>query len=83
MKAKLSKKIKTVDDLLASDDVAQTLGQLVKDKANIAGIVAIVVDQEREVKILSTFDMYGTLGLLSQATYIENHMADTLVELDE
>jgi len=74
VKAKLSKKIKTVDDLLCQDDVQWLIDQLVKERANLMGMVVIKIDQQGIFQTLSTFDGNSTLSMLSRATYMHHFM---------
>jgi len=69
MGSKLGRKIKTVDDLLVDDDITQILSNLVKDRANIAGIVAIKILRDGTRQIWSSLDCDCILAELARATY--------------
>ena len=71
MKAKprLGTKIKTVDDLLCQDNIAWVIDALNKERANLAGIVVIKVDNKGIAQILTTYDGNGTLSTLTRAMF--------------
>ena len=62
------KGIKTIDDLLSEDDVNEIMNLLVKAKAGLTGIVAITINREQKVQVLSSLDRDGTLGVLTRAS---------------
>jgi len=71
---RLSKKIKTVDDLLCQDDVKWLIDRLVKERANLMGLVVIKIDQQGMFQTLSTFDRTSTIAALSRSTYLQHFM---------
>lgn len=66
---KLGRHIRTVDDLLSSDDVLELLRRLERERANLVGLVVIKVSQQdrSQGQIVSTFDNSGTGELLRRA----------------
>ena len=72
------KGIKTVDDLLSSDDVNDIMQRLAKLKPRLAGIVAVTVQRDGTLQVWSSLDIDGTLATLSRATHIENEVAGHL-----
>jgi len=71
---RLGKKIKTVDDLLCQDDVQWLVDRLVKERANLMGLVVIKIDQQGMFQTISTFDENDTLAILSRAIYLHHFM---------
>jgi len=79
---RLSKKIKTVDDLLCQDDIQWLVNRLVKERANLMGLVVIKIDQQGMFQTLSTFDRTSTIATLSRATYLQ-HFMENLEYMDK
>jgi len=66
---RLDKRIKTVSDLLTSDDVKGMLDYLVSQKDNIAEMVVIQMNREGIVRIHTTANTDETLLFLTRAQY--------------
>jgi hypothetical protein len=66
-KKTVRKKIMTVSDILAKDDIKSILGVLEEHKAELKGLVCVVFDDNGFIRYLSSVSPAETVYLLEQA----------------